>query len=224
MASAESAALAEQKRALRLAMGEKRSHLAAEDRAHAAARASARLAALPELRAAADRGACVAGFAAIRDEIDPGNALRQVSRAGARIAWPRVPSHDGGPPSGGGARLRFHLAEAADLRPGRFGIPEPDATAPELAASDIAVMLVPGLAFDGRGNRLGFGRGYFDEWLTAASTRRPAFVVGFGYDFQIVAACPANERDARVDCVVTDARVIRCQADAGRDEAGKVGS
>jgi 5-formyltetrahydrofolate cyclo-ligase len=74
---------------------------------------------------------------------------------------------------------------------------------------------VPGLAFDGRGNRLGFGGGYYDEWLAAAADRRPGLVVGLGYDFQVVDACPADERDARVDCVVTDARVIRCLDDDG---------
>jgi 5-formyltetrahydrofolate cyclo-ligase len=215
MASAESAALSDQKRALRQVMADVRSRMGADERARAAERVSAQLAALPEVRRAASQGACVAGFAAVRGEIDPAGALAEIRLGGARVAFPRVSADDEIPAQGGWPRLRFHIAGAGDLTPGRFGISEPAAAAPEIAADAIAVMLVPGLAFDGQGNRLGFGGGYYDEWLTAAATRRPGLVVGLGYDFQVVDACPADERDARVDCVVTDARVIRCLDDDG---------
>lgn len=209
MASAESVALTDQKRALRRVMSETRSRLGADERARASAGLAVLLSGLPELRAAAEAGACVAGFAATRDELDPGAALADARHQGASLAWPRVSESD----RAGTPRLHFHLAEAGDLRAGRFGIAEPDPSAPELAAGQVAVMLVPGLAFDARGNRLGFGGGYYDEVLAVARPGRPALVVGVGYDFQVVDECPADERDARVDCVVTDARVIRCRDD-----------
>lgn len=203
-------------------MGAERSRLTAVERSRAAAAMAARLATLPELREVTRVGGCVAGFAATRDEIDPMQALEEARRDGARLAWPRVPHvavpvAAGEPAAAGGPRLRFHLGLPADLRPGSFGIAEPDASAPEIAPSDVAVMLVPGLAFDARGNRLGFGGGYYDEVLAGATTGRPALVVGLGYDFQVVDACPVDERDARVDCVVTDARVIRCQGARGQE-------
>ena len=213
MASAESVALADQKNSLRRAIGEKRSRLTPDERARAVAAATDRLTALPELRAAAERGACVAGFAAMRAEIDPAAALGRARAAGARVALPRVTA-----PSDDGPRLRFHLATPGDLQPGRFGIAEPDASCPEIQAGDVAVMIVPGLAFDEFGHRLGFGGGYYDEVLSGGPGRRPPFVVGLGYDFQIVPSCPADEHDAQVDCVVTDARVIRC---AGTGEVGR---
>ncbi|MEO8214060.1 MAG: 5-formyltetrahydrofolate cyclo-ligase [Myxococcales bacterium] len=237
MASAESAALEDQKRSLRRVMSAERSRLPVHAQQQAASHVAALLAGLPELRAAAASGGYVAGFAATRAEIDPAPALETASRGGARLAWPRVASaaDDG---IGGGAangsvdgdlargdrevhgdvqvkpRLRFHLADRGDLRPGRFGIWEPDPSCPEVAAGEVEVMLVPGLAFDDHGNRLGFGGGYYDEVLAGKGGGRPGFVVGVGYDFQVVDNVPADARDARVDCLVTDARVIRCHGGA----------
>jgi 5-formyltetrahydrofolate cyclo-ligase len=206
MASAESGILADQKRSLRQTIGGARSRLGADQRAEAASAAAARMTALPELRAAAARGACIAGFVATRTEIDPAAILHHARQAGADIAYPRVAGTD----TDAVGRLRFHRAATTDLHPGRFGILEPDAACPEVQPEDVAVMIVPGLAFDRAGNRLGYGGGYFDEVLNRSGVQRPRFVVGLGYDFQVVDSCPVDERDARVDCVVTDTRVIRC--------------
>src|SRR5450432_669340 len=239
MASAELAALADQKRALRRVMGERGERVAADERVREAAAAgvSDLLGHLPEWQSASRRGAGIAAFAAVRGEIDPAAALTAARLAGARLAFPRVPragEADQAAVSGAPRpRLRLHLAGLEDLRPGRFGIPEPAVTSPELEPEEIAVMLVPGLAFDRLGNRLGFGGGYYDEWLTgggpvpegaSAKARRPGLVVGVGYDFQLVEACPAGPHDARVDCVVTPARVIRCQHASSQGRSGSDGS
>lgn len=216
-------------------MGERRGRVAADDtvREAAAAGVSDQLARLPEWQSASRRGAGIAAFAAVRGEIDPAAALTAARLAGARLAFPRVPRvGEVDQAAAAGAprpRLRLHLASLEDLRPGRFGIPEPAATSPELEPDEIAVMLVPGLAFDRLGHRLGFGGGYYDEWLTSvgpspdgtpAKARRPGLVVGVGYDFQLVEACPAGPHDARVDCVVTPARVIRCQPASSQGRSG----
>jgi 5-formyltetrahydrofolate cyclo-ligase len=198
MASAESASILNQKRSLRRAMDNRRTNLPAAERDRASREACERLVNLPELREVAARGGCVAGFVAVRSELDPSPALSEARRRGARVAFPRV-ADDARP------RLRFHVATEADLRPGRFGIPAPEAGEAEVALQDIDLMLVPGLAFDADGRRLGFGGGYYDEVLAAA---RPC-VVGVGYDFQVVDTCPVEAQDQRVDCVVTDARVLR---------------
>ncbi len=84
------------------------------------------------------------------------------------------------------------------------------------------MVIVPGLAFDAEGRRLGFGGGYYDGAFGAGavddsasvprrrpSSRRRAALVGLCYDFQIVARCPASAEDVPVDLVVTDARVLR---------------
>jgi len=199
--------LSEQKRALRREMSAARAALPENERTARSEAASARLLALPELAAAGAR--TLAGYVAVKGEIDPAPALAAVAAAGAAVALPRVAPE--------APRLRFHRADAGPLAPGRFGISEPAAAAPEIALDELDVVIVPGLAFDGEGRRLGFGGGYYDGVFgkfgssAAASSgpgKRPA-LIGLCYDFQIVARCPAGDGDVPVDLVVTDARVLR---------------
>jgi 5-formyltetrahydrofolate cyclo-ligase len=193
--------LLEEKRTLRLTMRERRKALPAAERARRSQKAAARLLALPELA----RAATVAGFSALPEELDPAAALAALRRRGALVALPRVTSAS--------PRLRFHRApEAADLLPGPFGILEPDAREPEIAAEALDVILVPGIAFDAQGRRLGFGGGYYDELAGAVRRGGRALLIGVGFDFQLVERCPSGETDAILDGVVTDARVIRAGA------------
>jgi 5-formyltetrahydrofolate cyclo-ligase len=208
MASAEIVSPLNEKRSLRRAMSDRRTQHPLPERQRAARAAAERLLDLPELAEVTARRGCLAGFVAVRAELDPVAALDEARRRGARIAYPRV-ADDRTP------RLRFHLAQQADLTPGRFGIPEPSPGLPEVAAGEIDLMLVPGLAFDAAGHRLGTGGGYYDEWLEQAGGVRP-HVVGVAYDFQVVATCPTEPRDQTMDGVVTDARVLRAGAGGER--------
>jgi 5-formyltetrahydrofolate cyclo-ligase len=124
------------------------------------------------------------------------------------VALPRVSAT---PP-----RLRFHRAAAdgsALLAAGRFGLVEPDAGSPEIPVERIDVMILPGLAFDRAGRRLGWGGGYYDEAAGRLRASGRGFLVGVAYDFQLVDRCPADPAggDVPVDCVVTDRQVVRCQ-------------
>lgn len=198
-------------------MSDRRSGLAPVERARASEAGCARLAALPALAAASAPGRLVAGFVAARGEIDPRQALEAIRRAGGAVVLPRVEGADAAAP---GPRLRFHHApEGAPLSRGRYGIAEPDGTSPEATLGELAAVLVPGLAFDAAGRRLGFGGGYYDE-LLAGRAEPPPVLVGFAYDFQMVERCPAGPDDVRVDWVVTDARAIRCRAEAGEPAGG----
>jgi 5-formyltetrahydrofolate cyclo-ligase len=193
--------LDERKRALRGDMRARREALADDDRRARSAAACARLLALPELAAARLTGRTVAGYVAVRGEIDPAAAIAGARARGAAVALPRV--------SAASPRLRFHLAAPdAPLRPGPFGIGAPDAGAPEIAPAGLAVLVVPGVAFDASGRRLGFGGGYYDTVIGAARAAG-ASVVGFAYDFQIVDECPAGPADVAVDFVVTELRDSR---------------
>ena len=210
MAPLTSSDLSEQKRALRREMSAARAALPENERRTRSEAASARLLALPELAALAEGGpATLAGYVAAKGEIDPGAALAAVAAAGAAVALPRVAPE--------APRLRFHRADAGPLMPGPFGLSEPAAAAPEIALDELDVVIVPGLAFDAEGRRLGFGGGYYDGAFgkfgssKAASSgpgKRPA-LIGLCYDFQIVARCPAGDGDVPVDLVVTEARVLR---------------
>jgi 5-formyltetrahydrofolate cyclo-ligase len=109
------------------------------------------------------------------------------------------------------APLVFHLADPGELVGGRFGLSEPADTAPEVAASALDAVLVPGLAFDAQGRRLGLGGGFYDRTFSQArrsQARRPP-LFGFCSDLQGVSACPSGPEDVPVDLVVTESRVLR---------------
>lgn len=184
-------------------MAERRERLAPGERASLSVAAADRLLALPEL--AAGPGRTVSGYVAVRGEIDPAGILEAARAAGAVVVLPRVVSER--------PRLRFHRAEpGAPLRPGPFGLLEPAPDSPEVSLEGIDVVIVPGLAFDAGGRRVGYGGGYYDEAgrrLRAAG--RGAILVGLAFDFQIVDRCPSGEGDVALDMVVTDARVLRAR-------------
>jgi 5-formyltetrahydrofolate cyclo-ligase len=191
--------LAEAKRALRRVMRTAREALDAEQRVSLTVTAVERLLELPAFERV--EGRVFAGYVAIGGELSPAGALAFVRDQGGAVALPRVSD---APP-----RLRFHtLTAETRLRLGRFGLREPPEAAPEIRAGALAVMLVPGLAFDAAGRRVGFGGGYYDGVIDEARAGG-AVVIGFAYDFQIVDRCPAGADDRAVDLVVTDARVIR---------------
>jgi 5-formyltetrahydrofolate cyclo-ligase len=110
----------------------------------------------------------------------------------------------------GSLGLEFFAVEHwEDLRPGAFGVLEPgDAgAAVRLKSGDLVV--VPGVAFDGDGYRLGHGKGYYDRAFAAELGDAPT-LVGFGYEFQIVDAVPHDHRDRQMDAIVTDQKVRDC--------------
>lgn len=180
-------------------MAERREALTPDERARLSTAAVRRLLALPEFGAAR----VIGGFVATRSEIDPAAALVAAQGRGATVLLPRVGQ--------GVPRLRFHQVVAADdLRLGRYGILEPVASCPEMPAEDIDLFLVPGLAFDRQGRRLGYGGGYYDELGAYLRASGRGMLVGFGYDFQLVESCPVEEGDVAIDCLVTDGRVVRC--------------
>jgi len=106
--------------------------------------------------------------------------------------------------------LEFFAVECwEDLRPGAFGVLEPgnDGAAVRLMPGDLVV--VPGVAFDEDGYRLGHGKGYYDRAFAAELGDAPT-LVGFGYEFQIVDAVPHDHRDRQMDAIVTDRKVRDC--------------
>ncbi len=152
-----------------------------------------RVLALEEVR----RASTVLSFASIRNEARTG-PLNDALRAQAkRIAFPRVVDEG----------LELHLVEStAELVDGAFGVPEPPGTAPRIEPSDVDFALVPALAVDPRGYRIGYGGGYYDRLLPLMTQ---ALACVLAYDFQLVAEVPNLPFDVAADLVVTDARVIR---------------
>jgi 5-formyltetrahydrofolate cyclo-ligase len=197
--------LREEKRALRRAMAEQRDALSPEQRDAMTERAVERFLDLPETRAART----VAGFVSTRSEIDTEPLLVELRRRGVDVVLPRV-STGLIPP-----RLRFHRADnRSDLVFGIFGLLEPGPDCPELAAQDIDLFMVPGLAFDKKGARIGYGGGYYDElaaYVRAHPDAANARFIGYAFEFQLVDTCPSGEWDVPLDTIVTDENLVRCQ-------------
>jgi len=183
------ASLQKAKQALRIALRQQR---AAQTRTPAQAQLDAmqladRVCSVPGFPLAGT----VAIFAPLPDEIDPGPLGQRVRAAGGRLCYPRV--HQKSPP-----QLTFHLCSEPELTPGGFGVREPASQLPQPAHID--AFIIPGLGFDRRGGRLGYGRGFYD----AALRKQPAALrIAVGYDFQLQAAIPTGEQDEAVDFVVT---------------------
>ncbi len=94
----------------------------------------------------------------------------------------------------------------ADLRPGWLGIPEPHGDCPNLAMNRLDLILVPGLAFDPCGRRLGRGKGYYDRLLADA----PGMKCGVAFDEQVVSEVPVGPQDVRLNCILTPSRWLEC--------------
>jgi len=147
------------------------------------------------------RGArSVLAYAAFGSEVGTDAITARVLAEGKRLVLPRVT------PEG----LVLHLVDdlKTDLVAGVWGIAEPDPERPVVAPGEIDLFLLPGVAFDLGGNRLGYGRGYFDQVLAGS----PGAKVALAFDGQVVDQVPAGPADVPVDMVVTPTRVVRCGA------------
>jgi len=136
-------------------------------------------------------GATVAGYHAHQSEADPARLLLALAKAGAHIAFPRIVRRD--------AALEFHLVpEGEILKPGAYGIHEPLEHWPR-ARPDI--LLVPLLAFDDAGYRLGTGGGYYDRTLAALPHAR---AIGIAYAGQRVDILQRDAHDWPLNAVLTE--------------------
>lgn len=186
----------EARRALRATMRERRRSLPVRERLDAASALAAHL--LPILAAHEGR---IAGYWAVDGEL-PLHVVQANLPATLRWCLPVLHAD---------RRLRFREWAAGDaLSPNRHGIPEP-AEGPLLDAPDLAVVLVPLLAFDARGQRLGQGGGWYDRsfafrggHIRARGDTRPV-LIGIGYDWQQLESIDAAEWDVPLDAVATPA-------------------
>jgi 5-formyltetrahydrofolate cyclo-ligase len=186
----------EEKRALRARAKAWRAGLDAETIARAADAVAAR--GLDFLQLPKD--AIVSGFASLPDEFRIWPLLRRLHREGYRLALPVM--------RGKAKLLVFRgWAPGDPMDRGVWGIGEPKPDRPVLEPD---ILLVPLLAFDRRGRRLGYGGGFYDRTLAALRARKPVAAVGLAYDEQEVDAVPHLDYDQRLDWVLTPSGPIRC--------------
>jgi 5-formyltetrahydrofolate cyclo-ligase len=151
-----------------------------------------------------------------RHEVDLRPLYERLKRRGTRVALPRVDGTSSALPGRGrnldGTSLDEGLAtmtfrfvdDPSQLVENPIGLREPSPELPPASPGDLEVIVVPALALDLRGHRIGYGRGHYDRTLPAFAP--PASTVGVAFDFQILAEVPVTEGDVAVGWIVTDAR------------------
>lgn len=145
-------------------------------------------------------GTIVSGFAAIRDEINPGDLMLWLHAEGSKLALPVM--------VGKGKPLVMRAWAPGDvMEAAAWGIAEPMADKPEVEPD---VVLVPLLAFDANGYRLGYGGGFYDRTLQKLRAKKRVTAVGVAYDEQKVDAVPVESYDQRLDWVLTPSGPVRC--------------
>ncbi len=161
-------------------------------------------------------------FASRSDEVDTSALIERAFFAGKQVLFPRTTDSAG---------LEFaRVADPSQLRAGRFGIREPSPELPVARLDQRTLLLVPGLAFDREGARLGRGGGYYDRALAGIRDRehRP-ITIGVGFFFQLVERVPMTPFDVHLDGVVSEdalletesSRTRRARAGRGTGRSGR---
>lgn len=183
------------KELLRGQMRALRRQLASSWRALASAAIISRLETLPFFQHAQ----IIQTYVALRQEVDTHELIRRLLRTGKQVAAPKVEA--------GNELRQYFISDFFELQPGAFGILEPQPESSRLASPEqFDLVLVPGLAFDRAGHRLGAGKGYYDRFL--AQIKAPKIALAFA--FQIVEEIPIEAHDQRVNVIVTEKEVISC--------------
>ena len=143
-------------------------------------------------------GMIVSGFSPMKTEINPIPLLRKLHDTGATLALPCI--------VGRGHPLIMRAWEfGAPLASGQWGIREPTPDAPEVAPD---ILIVPLVAFDRAGHRIGYGAGYYDMTIQALRAKKNIVAIGIAFAAQEIAKVPATERDERLDLVLTERETI----------------
>ena len=186
---------------LRLAAMARREAIPAAERMSAAQRIAER--GLPQdLDAKLGPGITISGYSPLKSEISPLPLMRRCADAGAALALPVV--------IGRGQPLVMRAwSFGAPLKSGVWGIREPPAEAAQVFPD---ILIVPLLAFDRAGHRIGYGAGYYDMTIARLRGLKPVVAIGIAFAAQEIAAVPATPRDARLDLVLTEREAIDFRA------------
>jgi 5-formyltetrahydrofolate cyclo-ligase len=133
-------------------------------------------------------------YAAMGSEVQTAALIVRLAAAGTRVALPVIDASD---------MHAVHWRPGDPMQHAGYGAQEP-ASGVRVDPTEVDVVLAPGLAFDPDGNRLGYGGGYFDRFM--AAMRPGALRAGLAFAQQVIESVPHDERDQRVDLVITDVR------------------
>jgi len=175
------------KKALRREIGEKKRAMTSEQIEQASQRLAQRLFATEAYQNAQS----IYGYLSYNQEVRTEGILKQALIDGKRVAVPKV----------FGDEMKFLWLDNLSLvAPGYYDIPEPIANEP-IADDELALVLMPGLAFDPMGHRLGYGGGFYDRYLAEHHDHK---LVALCYDFQMFDHLETESHDIPVDLVIAD--------------------
>jgi 5-formyltetrahydrofolate cyclo-ligase len=143
-------------------------------------------------------GMILSGFMPLKTEINPLPLLRRLANQGAQLALPAIDGR-------GKPLIMRAFAFGDELASGQWGIREPKADAAQVAPD---ILLVPLLAFDRTGHRIGYGAGYYDMTIAKLRAMKPVVAVGIAFAAQEIEQVPVTPRDARLDLVLTEREII----------------
>jgi len=169
----------------------------ADERAAAAEQIAAR-----EFPIAITPGVLVSGFMPMKTEINPLPLMKKLAGTGASLALPAIKGR-------GSPLIMRAYAFGDEFARGQWGIREPKPEAPEVAPD---IVIVPLAAFDRAGNRIGYGAGYYDMTLHALRAKKPVIAIGLAFAAQEMPQVPTDDRDERLDLVLTERGVIDLRA------------
>jgi 5-formyltetrahydrofolate cyclo-ligase len=136
--------------------------------------------------------ACIALYSPTRGEVETAMLFSAARRAGKKVCYPRVV----------GERMVFiEVDDLASLGKGAFGLLEPQ-EGPGVSVADLQLMVVPGVAFDRSGHRLGYGKGFYDRELHSVGFS--GVLIGLCYGFQLLDRLPVEAHDVPVACLVSE--------------------
>ena len=145
------------------------------------------------------RAKVLALYAPIHNEVDTLEVLAEALAASKAVLYPAV--------SGQQLSFRRVIEQRNELQKGAFRIAEPIASCAVYDPREADLIVIPGIAFDLRGRRIGYGKGYYDKTLHAIEGQGK--LVGFCFDFQLVEDIADEPHDVKMDMLITEKRVIR---------------
>lgn len=152
--------------------------------------------ALPEFRAAHK----ILLYASFRSEVDTLDLLKYCVDYGKIIVLPKVDRNND-------ELTLYRIEDMNEVVAGYMGIPEPQVHAGRrMPVEEMDLIIVPGVAFDGHCNRLGYGKGFYDKLLTRGAKAK----IAIAYEEQIVEHIPSGPYDIKMDRIITDERIIDC--------------
>ncbi len=141
-------------------------------------------------------------YVSFEGEVDTHRLIEYALKKGKTICVPKITNKDKG-------MELFKIENTDSLVPGYCGILEPPSGSEKLSVEHVDLIVMPGLAFDIWGGRIGYGGGFYDRLLCSSS--REVSKVALAYEFQVFDRVPTDKWDEGIDMIITEERIIECR-------------